>query len=125
MKLKTLGKVVGAIDTGVQSYTGYLCYRMLSGIDYNKLGDFFSGDYPLEYKIGVGAWLGTTVAFTPIVALGVTDGLVDVVKGTHHYFGCRVWQKFTRSQEKMEKIDRELEQMLERIEQPISYKARE
>lgn len=129
MKLKTMGRVVGAVDTAVWSYAAYLDYKALSlcHADYNMLREFCSGDYPLEYKVSIsiliGAGASLATLFTPAIAMAITDGLVDVVKGTHHYFGCKVWQKLTRNQERKEKIQRELEQMLGRIEQPISRKA--
>ncbi|MEK6847945.1 MAG: hypothetical protein AABX50_02375 [Nanoarchaeota archaeon] len=57
--------------------------------------------------------------FIPLVALGITDGLTDVAKGTHHYFGCRVWQKLTRNPETKRRIEMDLEEQLERIEEDI------
>ncbi|MBI2146238.1 hypothetical protein HYU22_02775 [Candidatus Woesearchaeota archaeon] len=95
--MKTLGRIVGAVDAAVWSYVGYWDYKMLSSYDYSKFGEFFTGDYPLEQKIIAGLFVGAEAAFVPIIASGITDGLVDIVKGTHHYFGMQVWRKLTRN----------------------------
>jgi len=46
-------------------------------------------EHPIEHKLIGGAYLGLVAAFVPISAMGITDGIVDVVKGTHHYFGLK------------------------------------
>lgn len=117
MKIKTLSRAVGAFDAGAWSFAEYVCYRILSNANYN----FFFEDHPIEHKLIGAVYLGVVAAFVPISALGITDGLVDVVKGTHHYFGCKVWQKLTRNEKTKAEIQSSLERQLERIEQPIYF----
>ncbi len=119
MKIKTASRIVGALDAALWSYVGYIGYQVLSSFPYEKLQDFFFGDYPLEYKVGAAASIMFMVASPPVVVLGITDGLVDLVKGTHHYFGLQVWKRLTRNQKRKEKIDTNIKEMLERIEEPI------
>lgn len=123
MKFKSLGRIGGTFNATAWSYFGYfLCYKPLSNIDYNKIGDSLFGDYPLEYKIITGASL-SLATFTPIIALGITDGLVDLVKGTHHYFGLKLWKRLTSNQKTKDKIDSSIDSMFENMEKPISFKA--
>jgi hypothetical protein len=117
MKLKTLCRAVGAFDAAAWSLVGYGCYNILSNANYN----FLFEDHPIGHKIIGAAYWGAAAAFVPIPVLGITDGLVDVVKGTHHYFGCKVWQKLTRNKETKAKIQLELEKQLETIEKSISF----
>jgi hypothetical protein len=116
MKLKTLGRFVGLVNAGAWSCVGYYTVNFLSKLDTN----FFFQDYPLSYKIARGAIILPLVAGVPISVLGLTDGLVDIARGTHHYFGCKVWQKITRNQERKKAIDKDLEFQLRRIEEDVS-----
>jgi hypothetical protein len=113
MGLKTLCRIGGVFDAAVWSYVGYKDYKVLSQLDYNKVGQFFMSDYPLEYKIGAGIIVGTEIVFVPIIALGIADGLVDIVKGYHHYLGMQVWRKITRNPKRREQLDKALEQRFE------------
>src|SRR3989338_3749801 len=114
MKIKYMGRAVGVFDAVAWVIATSLCYKVLSNANYN----FFMEEHPIEHKLIGGAYLGLVAAFFPISAMGITDGIVDVVKGTHHYFGLKVWQKLTRNQETKAKIQSDLEKQLERIEQP-------
>ena len=109
------------VDASIWSSIGYQYYsRVISNINYN----FLFEDYPIQNKLAGAAALGVFVGIPSLIfGLGVADGLVDVVKGTHHYFGCRVWQRLTKNQAKKEEIERELEQMSKMIKYPISLKA--
>ena len=69
----------------------------------------------------MGVWFGTVTASALVMPLGIIDGFVDTVKGTHHYFGFRVWQKLTRNKKTKEEIDEDLERQPEIIEKPIRY----
>ena len=122
MKVKTICRIGGFVDAAVWSPFVYINYKVLSQIDYNNLANFFSGDYAFEYKLSQGIVLGTQAVFSLITALGVTDGLVDIVKGTHHYVFAKAWQKLTRNKERKEKIEKMLEEMLERRENPLPHK---
>jgi hypothetical protein len=115
MKVKTIQRIGGAINVGVWGLAGYFCQGLLSNYNYN----FFVEDHPIEYKLGGVVYLSAVAAFVPISVLGITDGLVDIVKGTHHYFACRLWQKLARSQKTKDKIQSDLEAHLKRIEEEI------
>ena len=123
MKFKTLGRIAGIVDATAWSIAGYLNYKMLSNYDYNKFGEFLTGDYPLEHKIVAGLLIGTEVVFVPIIATGITDGIVDIVKGTHHYLGMQAWRRLTGNPKKKEQIDRVVAEMFDLMERPLSYKA--
>jgi len=56
----------------------------------------------------------------PLTSLMVADGAIDIAKGTHHYFGCKVWQKFTKDLGTKEKIERDLEGELRGLEKEIN-----
>jgi len=116
MKIKQVGRIGGAVDAVAWSFATSVCYRILSNANYN----FIYEDHPIEHKLIAGAYLGMVAAFVPISALGITDGIVDIVKGTHHYFGCKVWQKLTRNEKTKAEIQSDLEKQLERIEQPLN-----
>lgn len=115
MKVKTACRIVGTFQTGAFISAGYI----LSNNEYNKLVNVFSAGYPIEYKLESIAYLGALTVCSIGTALGITDGVVDVVKGTHHYFGLQVWKKLSRKQETKEKIDKSQQNMLERIEKKI------
>ena len=126
MKIKTLGRVSGAVTASAFTVCGYFLYKTLPNIDYNQLINIISSDNPLEYKLLSGLASGLAIgasalslALTPLIALGIVDGLTDVVKGTHHYFGCRVWQKLTRNPETKKRIQSELEEQLIKIQKDI------
>lgn len=117
MKLKQVERIVGAVDVAVWSFAASICYKMLSNANYN----FFLEDHPIEHKLIGVAYLGAFAAFAPISALGITDGIVDIAKGTNHYFGCKVWQKLTRNEKTKAKIQSDLEKQLKRIEYPVNF----
>ena len=117
MKIKQVGRMVGAFDAVAWSLAEYVCYRILPNANYN----FFFEENPIEHKLIGAAYLGVIAAFVPISALGITDGLGDVIKGTHHYFGCKVWQKLARNEKTKTEIQSSLEKQLETIEQPINF----
>jgi len=81
---------------------------LFSGIAYKILEHTLS-DIPLPSKI-VGGGLAVLVG---ILAM---DGLVDIIKGTHHYFGAQLFKqyyKLTRNYEKVESVNLENEEMLQ------------
>jgi len=113
MKLKTLGRIVGAYDAFVGgvigAITGYGLYKTEPHIfsqDLSTTHRLFDGG--LSLGLGVGVLLGSVM---------IVDGLTDLTKGTHHYFGCILWQKLTRNPETKREIQSELEEQLRRIEE--------
>ena len=112
MKIKTLGRAFGAFEAAAFGVSGYLLYKNLFNLDYNQLASIIPQDKLLKFY-------ALELALAPIVLLGIADGLTDVVKGTHHYFGCKVWQKLTRIRETKQGIERDLEFQLRRIEEDI------
>jgi len=102
MRPKTLGRICGAVEASI---FGYLGYEFLPGFcEYVLSGN------PIEYKLAAGGLLATT---STIVVLGVADGLTDVVKGTHHYFGCKLFKKFARNERGKKEIDDQIKSQLE------------
>ena len=120
MKLKQLGRLGGVVRAGGFGFMTYLLGNLISSVDYSKFGEFMAGDYPLSYKICSAAWLTTVHMLAPFAVMGIADGLYDIRRGTHHYLGCRIWQKLTRNEETKKKIEGELEHMLKRIEESIN-----
>ena len=120
MKIKQLGRAFGAFQAGAFGFGSYILGNWISSVDYSKLGEFLTGDYPLSNKIIGVTWLTTAHVLAPLTVMGIADGLYDMVRGTHHYLGCKIWQKLTRNEKTKKLIESELEQMLVRIEEPIS-----
>lgn len=117
MKLKTLGRLAGAYDAFVGSVTGSMCAYFLS--TRQDIPSFFIPGLSISYDVveaGMKLGLGFGILASSFV---IADGLTDVVKGTHHYFGCKVWQKLTRNPETKRRIQSELEEQLMVIEQDI------
>jgi len=115
MKVKQLGRLCGAIDALVWTMASSKIYDTFSNADYN----LFLQDSPIEAKLIGAVYLGSFIPFIPICALGFADGIVDVIKGTHHYFGLKVWQKITRKQETKKQIQSELEKSLIAIDKSL------
>ena len=57
MKLKTLGRIGGVVQTSGAGFLGYLDYKLLSNTDYGKVIEALVGDYPIEYKAAGVAFL--------------------------------------------------------------------
>jgi hypothetical protein len=117
MKVKTICRMAGVFDT---AFWGSFAY-----FDYNIWADLFSGEYTLGYNITSGLLLSTKVGASLIITSGLADGLIDIVKGTHHYFYAKVWHKLTRNEKIKEKLGGLLENMLEIRENTFPYKAQE
>ncbi len=115
MKLKTLDRFVGAVNAGVGATVGSLSsasvYSFYSGIS--------SENISLEYKIFFGTLMLPFSMAIPISTLLVADGVYDIYRGTHHYLGCRIWQKLTRNSETKKRIDDDLALQLIRIEKDV------
>jgi hypothetical protein len=92
MKIKTLGRICGIPSTAAGCYFGHLSLEYFSKLDYTKIYDVFSGEYPVEYKVAGGAIAAWPILASAVSSLLLADGLTDVVKGTHHYFGMNVWK---------------------------------
>lgn len=119
MKLKTMCRAFGICQAGIFSGGLYFLSDLL--IKYSGHSkEFLLGDYPIEQKMYIGAYMSGAALIAPLTSLAIVDGLTDVVKGTHHYFGCKVLQKLTRNKEKKEKIQSELEQQLKVTKKDLS-----
>ena len=108
MKLKTRRKIDGAILTGAFSFVTYGSINLI--IDYSKLSSFSTGE--LACLVGI-------YSVTPCLALSAVEGVVDIIKGTRHYFLARLWQKLTKNQETKKRIEKSLENMLNKRERVI------
>ncbi len=78
------------------------------------------GDYPIEYKVLAGIAIPATATLLTAMVAYTVDGLVDIYKGTHHYFIPKVVRTLTKNQKRREKIDKELNEQLENLEKPIN-----
>ena len=119
MKLKTLGRIGGATVATAFGFLDYCAYEILSSVDSSGLNNFLSEDYSVEQKILTGAYLLAVGMVIPISKLGIIDGITDVVKGTHHYFGCKLWKHLTKNEQTKKEIDSVLEKQLKLIEKQI------
>ena len=112
MKVKTVGRLGGAT---VMALSGYLCNRAyyLFSDNYQALNEFFKSESsPLEYKIAVGAFFGITGIATAGAGLVFIDGLVDLMKGTHHYTTAQIWKKLSRNENTKRGLDSYLQKIL-------------
>lgn len=106
MKWKNVTRCFAAAQT---IGSAYMANWYISAFDDLGLYQYLLDENPLEYKILLTAGLG--FSFSGIGFIFV-DGLVDVVKGTHHYLVGRIWQKLTKSQERKESIEQEIDRQL-------------
>ena len=98
MKIKTMGRLAGAVNAGIGVTLGVADFYLLANSNYD-LVSLLSSDFSNSYKaFGAGFQIFLGI-YLPLLSLLAADGLTDVAKGTHHYFGCRVWQKLTRNPE--------------------------
>lgn len=89
---------------------------------YHTINEALTSNYPLYQKaLGIVTPM-ILYALTPIMTAATIDGVVDMFKGTHHYFGCRVWQKLTRNPKTKQKIESDLEEMLKNINKSVQTK---
>ena len=122
MKLKTLGRVVGVVQTSGAGYLGYFEYRLLKNENYGKIIEVLSGDYPFEYKAAGVAILtldGLMAASAVPLAVMAADGLGDIYKGTHHYLGMQIWKRITRNPQTREWVQKGIDDMIVAMERPI------
>jgi hypothetical protein len=78
-------------------------------------GAFFS-DGSIYAKLGY----GTMAVFCGLVT---ADGVVDMIKGTHHYLGLQIERQFEKirgNQKGVDKLDSEMQRMLDYREQEHS-----
>ncbi len=120
MKIKTIGRIVGIVELGMSAMAFKVAQGFISRTDYSQINEFLTRDAPFLYKVGAATLAYGIPIFSGVCgALFLAEGGVDVIKGTHHYFGLRLWQKLSRNQETKEKIENDLENMLEVIERPV------
>ena len=122
MKLRTLGRIGGAIQASGFCTLGYIGYGLVSNTDYKKIIEVLLGDYPAEYKAIGGVVIGLDailVASAVPILIGAADGLVDLYNGTHHYFSMQVWKQLTRNPETKGKIDKSIVNMLSILDKDI------
>ena len=111
----------GAVETTTAGYFAYVIYRM-SDYDHSKLFEVLMGDHPLTHKMLGATLLGleeiATAALIPLSIIAA-DGIVDMVKGTHHYLGMQIWKDLTPNSETKERIQKGIEDMLEKFEKKL------
>ena len=119
MKIKNVCRAEGLLRTGIVTGGNYLLLDTFSKIDYSKLDDLVFADIPVSYKaMGLG-WLVLAPVLISGMAFLTLDGIVDIVKGTHHYLGMQTMKRLTKEEEKKRKIESEIADHLSRIEEPI------
>ena len=85
-------------------------------IDYENVYELMTKDAPIEHKILAGGFL---IGVASLGSLAIADGLIDMVKGTHHYVGLNLVKKITRNPERKKKIDEIISNIAERSEEPL------
>ena len=98
MKYKYQARIFGVFQTLV-----------FSAVTYQSAYYTIFSDGPIYTRLGAGV-------FTGLVSLGVIEGIVDVVKGTHHYFGLQLWKQYAKirgNHKSVESLDAKIENMLE------------
>ncbi|MEK7580836.1 MAG: hypothetical protein AAB512_01005 [Patescibacteria group bacterium] len=86
-------RIVGLINTGIgTSLDALVIYR-------------FKDTDPTILRASL-----ETIFCTPYTFLAL-DGLMDTIKGTHHYLFMKTWQKTTRNPETKLKIQKEIDTM--------------
>jgi hypothetical protein len=120
MKKKVAGRIGGAFDAGVSYLIGKeFCYDTLASIDYGQLHDVLLGDYPIGLKIAAASVpVVSGVGMAAFTLFGI-DGLVDIYKGTHHYFGMSTLKALARDPVNKAKIEKEMQEQLKIIEEPL------
>ncbi|GEM_PF-2206134 len=91
---------------GIEAFLfGYGAGILIKSWDYQNLAKYLTSDGPLKDKIVVAGLVSLDAVVVAACGFAVIDGLVDVAKGTHHYFLMQTWQKLTKSEKMKLKIE--------------------
>ena len=85
-------KTVGVVNTLLFSGVSSVYINKLSN-EYNNYQHILFGDYPSITKLAVGSYFSIMSLGVPLGLLGVSDGIYDIIKGTHHGLGLLIWDK--------------------------------
>ena len=110
MKYKTLGRLGGFAEVAAFGFIDKILYDYLPQSFYKDqmlAGYLLEPNEPLENKVIIGGTLVvSSIATTLAISAGVitmpfiVDGLVDIVKGTHHNFLMHSIKKFSKDPER-------------------------
>ena len=104
MKYKTLARTAGVIGVAAGSFTIALFSNHVLA----------EGPLPLRGFGGLGYAAGLYF---------ITDGTIDLIAGTHHYFGLKLYKQYFRmrgDRENMDGVDTEIRKMLDRREKELT-----
>jgi len=118
MKLKTLGRITGAVNTSVGAFFGGLSVYVLSRSQYDLIS-IISSDLSFSDKLLTGGMLSYAGTMIPISTLLFVDGVTDMVKGTHHYFSGKLHHKLTKNPRTKKGLEDEFESELRNLEKEI------
>ena len=122
MKIKTLGRIGGIVQTSGAGFFGYLEYKLLTNTDYGKVIEVVSGDYPIGYNV-VGVTIVTldglmAVSAVPLAVMAA-DGLVDTYKGAHHYLSMQIYKRILKNPQTREWVQKGIDDMMIKMEHKI------
>lgn len=119
MKLNTLGRIGGILQTSLAGFLGYYEYKALTNTNYEKVIEVLSGDYPIDYK-AAGVTILTLDGLMAIsavpLAVMAADGLVDIYNGTHHYLSMQIWKRIAKNPQRREQIQKGIDDMMVKME---------
>ena len=104
-------RVAGAYQALLFGYCGYR--YIISSYNYPLFVEYLLSERPIEHKIIAGTIASIDHAVLAAMGFAVLDGTIDIVKGTHHFFGIRLLQRFTKSDKRRINLEKEINEMLE------------
>lgn len=106
MRAKTFCRLFGSFESGFSATLFGAGYKVFSDIQFKQ---YFESESPLSHKIALGAYGSILALSTSSMALTFTDGIVDMCKGTHHYFMASLIKNFSRNEETKRNMSNYLE----------------
>jgi hypothetical protein len=125
MKLKTLGRINGFLHAAPSGYLLKLSYDSFLDTDTRIIGAAFDESLPLEYRAPAALYAiskAGAALCSAAVSLVFIDGVVDMYKGTGHYFGLELVKRFSKDQARKEKIEKEQAETLSVLDKTVDFR---